>query len=319
MSTKVFAWITLLTGLSLSAVAGFYSVVGLSTIFVDAFWSVAILASLMELAKLVAVSWMYRYHYLAGIGMKSYLSIAIVVLMLITSLGVFGYLSRAHVSTGITVAQAESSITLLQEQENALRTKYTQLTNELNTTLQQDNQLVTQLGDAQRLTLNNGAVQVQREQSARREALRAELNTITNDLAAAQQTRIAAQGETALATADVGPLRYLAQIMYGSDDAMAIQRAMLWLTILLMSVFDPLAVVLLVAANVLFLSESGQKRSDLPKIDPVGGPPAGLDPPVDPLPAPDPKIPASEAPDGPVTPNIGATDIPKPLWRGIDH
>ena len=84
-------------GLILSAVAGYFSVVGIATIFAGAFWSVIIMAGTLETSKLVAASWIYRNWSIAPWLMRIYMTIAVVVLVFITSMGIFGYLSKAHV------------------------------------------------------------------------------------------------------------------------------------------------------------------------------------------------------------------------------
>ena len=208
---KKFAWLTFLTGLLLSGVAGFYSVVGLSMIFASAFWSVAALASILELAKIVSVTWMYRYRSLAGRTVRGYFYSAIVLMMLITSMGIFGYLTRAHVGTDTVIMTSELTIAEIAQREAILTQQRTQLTDELGVTTQQSNQLVSQLGKVERFVGASGAVRVQRETSARREVLLGDIKKINTELSGVQRERIAARTATATATADVGPLRYVAQ------------------------------------------------------------------------------------------------------------
>ena len=89
-------FLTLLIALALSGVAAYYSVIGLAAIFPGSFLPIVIMGSTLEAAKLVTVSWLYRNWKVAHFGMKSYLTVATVILMLITSMGIFGYLSKAH-------------------------------------------------------------------------------------------------------------------------------------------------------------------------------------------------------------------------------
>jgi hypothetical protein len=101
------AFLTLLSALSISGVAIFYSVIGLATIFPGAFWPVVIMGSVLEVGKLVTASWLYRNWKHTRWLLKTYLTIAVVVLSLITSMGIFGFLSKAHLEQNL----AEDTVT----------------------------------------------------------------------------------------------------------------------------------------------------------------------------------------------------------------
>ena len=92
----IFGFLTLFIALSIAGVAGWFSIVGLMAIFSAAALPIAIMAGTLEVGKLVAASWLYRYWHDTSWWMKTYLTAAVVVLMLITSMGIFGYLSKAH-------------------------------------------------------------------------------------------------------------------------------------------------------------------------------------------------------------------------------
>ena len=249
---RKFAWLTFVTGILLSAIAGFYSVIGLAMIFSGAYWPVIALASILELAKLVAVSWMYRYRQMAGYLLRAYFFAAIFVLMCVTSMGIFGYLTRAHVESEAGYTTAQLTLQEVQLRETQLQQEREQVNTELTALTSQSSQLITQLGAAQRLRGSQGAVSVQRENATRRTALRAELKRINDELTAVQKERIATETDTNTATADLGPLRYVAQAVYGTDDITTIRKSVIWLTGILMVVFDPMAIMLLIAANILF-------------------------------------------------------------------
>ena len=99
--------LTLLSALSISGVAIFYSVIGLATIFPGAFWPVVIMGSVLEIGKLITASWVYRNWKFTPVLLKTYLTIAVVVLSLITSMGIFGFLSKAHLEQNL----AEDTVT----------------------------------------------------------------------------------------------------------------------------------------------------------------------------------------------------------------
>ena len=96
-------YITFLTGIAISAVAAYYSIIGLTTIFAGAFWPVVIMGSVLEIGKLVSTSWLYNNWRIAPFFIKSYLMIAITLLMLITSMGIFGFLSKAHIEQNLSL------------------------------------------------------------------------------------------------------------------------------------------------------------------------------------------------------------------------
>ena len=106
---------TFLTALALSAVAAYYSVIGLAAIFPGSYWPIIIMGSVLEAAKLVTVSWLYRNWKVAHLGMKTYLSAATIILMLITSMGIFGYLSKAHLEHSSDTAPLAAKVELLDE------------------------------------------------------------------------------------------------------------------------------------------------------------------------------------------------------------
>jgi hypothetical protein len=250
---KKFAYLTFFTGLLLSGIAAFFSVVGLSMIFAGSFTAVAILASSLEITKLVAVSWLYRYRSLASRPVRSYFYIATIILMIITSLGIFGYLSRAHVDIEAESTQAQLTLDEINQREQAITANRDQLTKELNSVSSQSDKLVDQLGASNRLTRENGAVQVQRENAKRRETILNQLKETNDSLTAIKKERIVTQSTVSKATADIGPLRYVASALYGNENQDTIRKAVIALTVLLMIVFDPMAIMLLIAANILFL------------------------------------------------------------------
>lgn len=221
-------------------------------IFSGAYWPVIVLASMLEVSKLVAVSWMYRYRRLAGYFLRMYFFAAIFVLMCVTSMGIFGYLTRAHVESEAGYTTAQLTLQEIQSRESQLQQERDQVNTELKSLTEQSNLLVTQLGTAQRLRGTQGAVAVQRENATRRTSLLTDLKRINGELTVVQKERVATETDTNKATADIGPLRYVAQTIYGNDDVTTIRKSVVWLTGILMIVFDPMAIMLLIAANILF-------------------------------------------------------------------
>ena len=120
----IFAILTMLTALSISAVAIYYSVAGLVAIFAAAAVPIMVMGGTLEIAKLVTAVWLHRYWTQATWWLKSYLSIAVVVLMFITSMGIFGFLSKAHIeqtsASQESVAQVERLTTEIARQEGII-------------------------------------------------------------------------------------------------------------------------------------------------------------------------------------------------------
>ena len=117
MKTNSFiAWLTLITALTISGVAIFYSVSGLAAIFSAAVIPIIIMGGVLEVSKLVTAVWLHRYWGIATWWLKTYLSIAVLVLMLITSIGIFGFLSKAHDTASGNATEAIATVTRIDGQ-----------------------------------------------------------------------------------------------------------------------------------------------------------------------------------------------------------
>ena len=112
---KVFGYWTLLIALAISGVAAYYSIIGLTAIFAAAVIPIVIMGSALEVAKVTTAVWLHRYWHVAPFLMKFYLTIATVVLMFITSMGIFGYLSKAHLEHSSDAAPVISKVQLIDE------------------------------------------------------------------------------------------------------------------------------------------------------------------------------------------------------------
>ena len=116
-----------LTAIALSAIAAFYSVVGLAQIFPGSFWPIILMGSVLEGAKLVTVSWLYNNWNVTVRWMRYYFSIAVLLLMAITSMGIFGYLSKAHLDSNITIGANNVQLKTLETQERIAKERLTYL------------------------------------------------------------------------------------------------------------------------------------------------------------------------------------------------
>lgn len=251
---------TFLTALALSGVAGYYSVIGLAAIFPGSFWPIIIMGSTLEAAKLVTVSWLYRNWTKAHIGLKTYLTVACVILMMITSMGIFGYLSKAHLEHSADTAPLAAKVQLLDEKINVIKGN---LDDNRKIIKQMDEQVDQTMG---RSTDEKGianSVTIRRSQVKDRTRIQSENETYQKKIAELTEERFPLQNELQKAESDFGPIKYVAELIYGAGGNDIIDKAVRLVIMLIMVVFDPLAVLLLIAANI-----SMQQRQKVTQVKP---------------------------------------------------
>jgi hypothetical protein len=236
--------------LALSAVAAWYAIAGLVAIFAAAAVPIMIMGGLLEASKLVVASWLYRSWNEIPKLMKAYFLTALVVLMMLTSMGIFGFLSKAHldqaVPTGDAIAKLEiidEKINTQKENINVARRTISQLDRQVEETLNRTATDTTSAGV-------NRSVTIRRQQARERESLAKEIETAQAEISKLTQERIPLAQEVRKIEAEVGPIKYIAALIYGeSSDASTLESAVRVVTLMIVFVFDPLAVLLLVAAN----------------------------------------------------------------------
>lgn len=237
----------LLSALALSAVAAWFSVVGLMAIFAASQLSIAIMAGTLEVSKLVCASWLYNNWRQVPFFIKSYLTIAVVVLMVITSMGIFGYLSKAHLDQGVPTGDVAAQVALLDEK---IKTERDNIDTAKRALTQMDSQVDQMLGRTDTDRGAERAVQIRRNQAKERAVLQREVGEAQAKIAKLNEERAPIASELRKVEAEVGPIKYIAAMIYGDNpDSNTLERAVRWVTILLVSVFDPLAVIMLIAAN----------------------------------------------------------------------
>jgi hypothetical protein len=240
-------FLTFLTALALSGVAAYYSVIGLAAIFPGSFWPIIIMGSVLEGAKLVTVSWLYRNWKVAHIGMKAYLTAASVILMLITSMGIFGYLSKAHLEHSADSAPLVAKVQLLDEK---IRVAKENLDANRKIIKQFDEQVDQTMGRSSDEKGIANSVSIRRNQQKERNRIQTENETYQKTIAALSEEKFPLQNQLATAESDFGPIKYVAELIYGSGETDIIDKAVRLVIMLIMVVFDPLAVLLLIAANI---------------------------------------------------------------------
>ena len=238
---------TFLTALALSAVAAYYSVIGLAAIFPGSYWPIIIMGSVLEAAKLVTVSWLYRNWKVAHLGMKTYLSAATIILMLITSMGIFGYLSKAHLEHSSDTAPLAAKVELLDEK---IRVAKENLNANRKILKQLDEQVDQALGRSSDEKGVANSVYIRKTQQRERVRIADENEAYQKTISQLTEQRFPLQNELAKAESDSGPIKYVAELIYGSGEKDIIDKAVRLVIMLIMIVFDPLAVLLLIAANI---------------------------------------------------------------------
>jgi len=208
-----------LTAIGLSAIAAYYSVIGLAQIFPGSYWPIIVMGSVLEISKLVTVSWLYNNWNVTVQIMRYYLLTAIILLMLITSMGIFGYLSKAHLDTNIVVGANSVQLKTLDTQEKIAKERLTYL--------------LQRAGDPATATKKID-IQIQETQ--------AELKRISTE-------KLPLLSEENKLTAEIGPIKYIAELFYSKDDPNFIDKAVRSVILIIIFVFDPLAVLLLIASN----------------------------------------------------------------------
>jgi hypothetical protein len=264
-------FLTFLTAMALSGVAAYYSVIGLAAIFPGSFWPVVLMGSVLEGAKLVTVSWLYRNWKEIPILMKSYLVIATFILMLITSMGIFGYLSKAHLEHSSDAAPLVNKIALIDE-----KIKVSKENVDVNRkALKQMDEAVDQvMGRSSDEKGAEKAVVIRRGQQKERGRILTEIEAEQKKIGSLNEERMPMATEAQKTAADLGPIKYVAELIYGSGDADVVDKAVRLVIMLIMVVFDPLAVLLLIAANMSMqdrrVKEIVQKpNEELPPAPPI--------------------------------------------------
>ena len=268
-SDKLIAWLTLASGLSISAVAVWYSVAGLVAIFAAAAIPIIIMGVALEVSKLVATVWLKMNWRIAPKLIRTYLIVAITILMLITSMGIFGFLSKAHLDQAVPTGDVVDQVSLLDEKIKTQRENI----DASRKALKQMDEAVDQV--MARSTDEKGA---DKAANLRRSQQR-ERNQLQNDIAKAQSTIAKLNEERAPIAkdlrkieAEVGPIKYIAALLYGDNpDQNLLEKAVRWVIIIIVIVFDPLAVILLLASQYSFQWFRKQEDEE-PKYEPDDGP-----------------------------------------------
>jgi hypothetical protein len=258
--------ITLLTALAISGISAYYSIIGLTAIFSAAGIPIIIMGTVLEVGKVVTTLWLHYNWDQAAWKIKSYLVAAVVILMLITSMGTFGYLSKAHLDQAVPSGDIQAKVSLFDEKIksqrdniDAARKALTQMDGSVDQTLS-------------RSTDENGATKaanLRRSQAKERTRLQEDIGKAQTEITKLQEARAPVAATFRKVEAEVGPIRYIAALIYGDNPAQnLLESAVRWVIIVIVFVFDPLAIVLLLAATTSIDWARGKKEKA--KVDAVG-------------------------------------------------
>jgi hypothetical protein len=272
----IFGLFILAVALSISGVAAYYSIAGLAAIFAAAVVPVIIMGAVLEVGKIAATVWLHKFWHQANLKFKLYLVPAILILMMITSLGIFGFLSKAHMDQTLVSGDVGSQVQIIDEkvllERDNVKTQRDNITAAKTALAQMDSQVNARLDRGTDERSAERAVQIRRTQAKERTALQKEIQSAQKEIDAINtrisklnEERIPFAAEVRKVEAEVGPIKYIAALIYGDNpDSNLLERAVRWVIILLVLVFDPLALILILAAEqtIEWAREDKKKRKD---------------------------------------------------------
>jgi hypothetical protein len=246
----MFNYIVLFIAIALSVVAAYYSIVGLAFIFSAAMIPVIVMGSVLEAAKVVSASWLYQNWSTAPTTIKYYLTAAVCVLIFITSMGIFGFLSKAHIDQNLSTT--DNSI-VLKNLEREVRSEENAIANAQRSLDILDN--IVSSSDPKDANF------IRNRQKRERDNLNNEIRTASQKINQLSLEMAPLKQKAAELEAEVGPIKYVADLIYGESDKQVLEKAVRLVIIIIVLVFDPLAIILLIAANHSMKTQVKPKKS----------------------------------------------------------
>ena len=235
---KFLNWLALFTSVGIAGIAAYFSVIGMATIFAGAYLGTIVMMTALEVGKLVTAAFLHlawdKLNY-----MKYYLVSAVGVLMLITSLGIFGYLSKANIETTLVgdsytleMSIIDKRIESKESQLTRLEDRVANLDNIIDTARPQDRNYIDRRQRDERIEIAN------------------DIDILVDDIVKLNEDKLPLQRLQIEQEAEIGPIKYVAEVIYGQDDSVKyLDNAVRWVIYALIFVFDPLAVLLLVSST----------------------------------------------------------------------
>ena len=245
-------YLTLISGISLSIIAAGYSIIGLAALFAGATTAIYAMGGALEVAKLVMASWLYNNWNspLLPKSIKYYLTSAVVVLIFITSVGIFGFLSKAHLDQVVPESNNALQIEIIDEQieqrQKTIDRSQKQLT-------RMDDLIETQSEETSWFTSSSQkAITERNNQKLERLSLEETIDQSLNKINELSDKKSGIRTEQLKIEADLGPIKYVAEFIYGDEAVNHFDKAVRIIIIILIFVFDPVAVLMLISANISF-------------------------------------------------------------------
>jgi hypothetical protein len=249
LNEKFLAYLALVSGVTLSIVAEYYSILGLMAIFSAAAWSVVVMGIALGVGKITATLWLKQNWKIAPWSIRLYLLTAVAVLMLITSMGIFGFLSKAHSDQSLVSGDVLSKIAVYDEK---IKTSKDNIDANRKALKQLDEAVDQVMGRSTDEKGAEKAVSIRRSQQKERARLQAEIQAEQKTISSISEERAPIAAEVRKVEAEVGPIKYIAAFVYGETDPTILEKAVTWVIIVLIVVFDPLAVILLLSSQISF-------------------------------------------------------------------
>ena len=253
--------IVFLSAISISVIAAGYSIAGLTALFAGAVVPIIAMGSALEVGKLVAASWLYNNwrNKLVPQTIKAYLTFAVIVLIFITSMGIFGFLSKAHLDQVQPTSSNNIKIELI---DNQIKQQNLIIERANKTLTLLDSTLETYIG----MEYVTRGLKEREKQKPERDTLTLAINEASDKIAELSDQKGSLQLEQDRIEAEVGPIKYIAELIYGEQAQDYFDKAVRWVIIVLIFVFDPLAVLLLIAANISLRSRKLDKEEAENKV-----------------------------------------------------
>jgi len=243
----LFGYFTLFVALVISAVAAYYSIVGLTAIFSAAVIPILIMGASLEVGKVTAAVWLKLNWHRANITYKLYLVPAVAFLMLLTSMGIFGFLSKAHSDQSLVSGDSMAKVAIYDEKIKVAKDNIDANRKALK---QMDEAVDQVMGRSADEKGADKAVAIRRGQAKERTRLLSEIAAEQKVITQLSEERAPLAAEFRKVESEVGPIKYIAALIYGDNpDSSILEKAVRLVIILIVAVFDPLALVLILAAQ----------------------------------------------------------------------
>lgn len=244
-------YLALFAALMLSSIAAFFSVAGLAAIFASSFIPIIVMGTALELTKVITVMWVHLYWDRLSIFVRTYLSVAVIMLMAITSMGIYGFLTKAHIQHQVEMQTGVAQqLKFLESDISNIQQKIDQI----NKTITNDQAPIDKLVElSQKSADARSAFYALKETKKDRVGNSTQLSELQQKILELNKRKIEMEGKQLIEQAEVGPIKYMADWWYGGQASQnQIERAISWLTVILVLCFDPLAMMLVVGTNLRF-------------------------------------------------------------------